>query len=675
MKKIVSILSTIFLLSAILSSCTDLEENPYSSIPSDEFFNNEEEFLMSAGRIYAYLVRYTCYRCIWGTISVSTDEAVSPLREGNQWVDDGVWRDMHAHTWNSQMQDLQTIWEFLFGGISLCNQILYEFDQSSVDFEAKPSLVAEVLVMRAWFYLNAMDLFGNVPFTTDFSDTSLPRQVDRKFLFSFIEQQIKDNVGLLQDVPTASNYGRVTKAMAYTTLAKLYINAQEWIGEAKWDETIAACDQVIGFGQLEIEPDYFSNFKVDNTSSKENIFVILYDKVYTSQNWWHVFRFHQLTLNSLSQQTYGILDFCWNGFAATESFYNTKSKGNVVDPYVLAEMFGVDALRFFLLRTFPFGSDGNFSNELLISTINTDLANKLGNLVSRTTGMVEKYFGGKLPAAREDAPEDCDLKKTVCALRSRYEAEMDKLQLQNGLDEIFKVIDRANKYIDETAPWTLGKDESKHVRLATVLYNLLETIRVCTTLLMPVMPDTCEKIFAKIGAGAAARTWDNSNVWGVLPTEAQVSKGENLFPRVDAEATLEKLNAMQEAQKKAALPAVEVEPFVQEEVDFDTFLKSDFRAVKIKNCEAVKKSDKLLKFTLDDGSGTDRIILSGIHQYYEPEQLIGKTAIAILNLPPRKMMGIPSCGMLISAVHQEHGEEKLHLMLIDDSVPAGAKLC
>ena len=364
-----------------------------------------------------------------------------------------------------------------------------------------------------------------------------------------------------------------------------------------------------------------------------------------------------------------------HGWLVIDGGKMSKSKGNVVDPYVLAEMFGVDALRFFLLRTFPFGSDGNFSNEQLISAINTDLANKLGNLVSRTTGMVEKYFGGKLPAAREDAPEDCDLKKTVCALRGRYEAEMDKLQLQNGLDEIFKVIDRANKYIDETAPWTLGKDESKHVRLATVLYNLLETIRVCTTLLMPVMPDTCEKIFAKIGAGAAARTWDNANVWGVLPTEAQVSKGENLFPRVDAEATLEKLNAMQEAQKKAALPAVEVEPFVQEEVDFDTFLKSDFRAVKIKNCEAVKKSDKLLKFTLDDGSGTDRIILSGIHQYYEPEQLIGKTAIAILNLPPRKMMGIPSCGMLISAVHQEHGEEKLHLMLIDDSVPAGAKLC
>ena len=364
-----------------------------------------------------------------------------------------------------------------------------------------------------------------------------------------------------------------------------------------------------------------------------------------------------------------------HGWLVIDGGKMSKSKGNVVDPYALSEMFGVDALRFFLLRTFPFGSDGNFSNELLIGTINTDLANKLGNLVSRTTGMVEKYFGGQLPIGREDTAEDCELKKMACALRNRYQAEMDKLQLQNGLDEVFKVIDRANKYIDETAPWALGKDESKRARLASVLYNLLETIRICTTLLQPVMPDSCDKIFAKLGADDKCCSWDSANVWGVLPAQAVISKGENLFPRIDTDEALAKLDAMQEAQKKAALPAVELEPYAQENVDFDTFCKSDFRAVKIKNCEAVKKSDKLLKFTLDDGSGTDRTIVSGIHQFYEPEQLIGKTAIAILNLPPRKMMGIPSCGMLISAVHKEHGEEKVNLMLIDDSVPAGAKLC
>ena len=351
----------------------------------------------------------------------------------------------------------------------------------------------------------------------------------------------------------------------------------------------------------------------------------------------------------------------------------SKSLGNVIYADDLVDLFGVDAIRYFVLHEMPFAADGVMTYELIIERINSELANILGNLVNRTIAMDTKYFDGVVmePSAPEALDEE--LKSVALAMPGKVKAKMDELKVADAIDEIFVLLRRANKYIDETAPWALAKDESQKARLGTVLYNLLESIRFAAVMLESFLPDTANKILQQLQVENGGL--ESVKDFGKMVPGAKVGPGEILFARLNMEEKMAEIEAINAQKAKAALPPLEIEPYAEETVDFDTFCKSDFRAVKVKDCQPVKKSDKLLQFTLDDGTGTDRQILSGIAKYYKPEELIGKTLVAITNLPPRKMMGRESCGMLLSAVHTEKGEEKLNLIMISDAIPAGAKLC
>ena len=360
-----------------------------------------------------------------------------------------------------------------------------------------------------------------------------------------------------------------------------------------------------------------------------------------------------------------------HGWLLLEGGKMSKSVGNVVDPVVLCNRYGVDAVRYFLLREVPFGNDGVYTNESLIARINSDLANDLGNLVSRSAAMIEKYFGGTLPTEREYTDLDKELVSMCEGLTAKTEKYMDELNIPQALTEIFKVVQRANKYIDETQPWVLAKDEANKTRLATVLYNLVEALRFVTTLLQAYIPNTPPKISAQLGFTAEDLTYESLKEFG-FKKEVTVKKGDVIFPRIDVAKELAAI-AAEEAAKKAAKEAESKKEEKEEKVEtitIDDFTKVNLIIGEIKNSVPVPKADKLLNNTVFDGK-RERTILSGIHEWYEPADLIGKKVIIVDNLAPRKMRGFVSEGMLL-ATDMPDGSAKV--VFVDDSVVPGSKI-